>query len=168
MNEHWISFGVVIFVQLVLFVLHAWNEKRLREVPRILFLGMLIGVPMGIPFDLLVGKILSFYDYELGFGLFFLTINGALSWGLMQANTLLMERDRFFHFYVWTIIVGLVYEVTNYFFRVWNWDFASVPIEVFSVHLFGYIGVATMMALVWHFVLGHRFVFITKARTLLR
>lgn len=168
MNEHWISFGVVIFVQLVLFVLHAWNEKRLRELPRILLLSILIGIPFGIVFDLLIGKVLSFYDYELGFGLYFLTINGALSYGLMQANTLLMERDKFLHFYIWTILVGFVYEVTNYFFRVWNWDFASTPFEILVVHLIGYIGLGTMMALVWHYILGHRFTFITKTLSSLR
>lgn len=160
MPEAWFNFSTVILVQFLLFIVHAWYEKRLREVPRILGLSIAIGVPFGIVFDLIVGKFFSLYDYELGFGLFFLTVNGALSYGLMQANALLMERVRFFHFYVWTIVVGLVYEVTNHFFRVWTWDFSSVWLETLVVHAFGYIGLATLMALTWHYVIGHKFAWI--------
>ncbi len=160
MPELWLNFFVVILVQFLLFIVHSWYEKRLREVPRILGLSIAIGIPFGIIFDLVVGKYLSFYNYELGFGLAFLAVNGALSYGLMQANALLMDTDRFIHFYVWTILVGFVYEVTNHFFRVWTWDFGSPVVELFIVHAFGYIGLATLMALTWHFVLGHRFAFI--------
>jgi hypothetical protein len=162
MSEHWINFSIVILVQFVLFIVHAWYEKRLREVPRILGLSIAIGIPFGVVFDLVVGKFLSFYDYKLGFGLFFLTINGAFSFGLMQANTLLMEKVSFLHFYLWTIFVGLVYEITNHLHRVWTWDFGTQFIELFVVHAFGYIGLALLMALTWHTSTRHRFAFISN------
>jgi hypothetical protein len=160
MSELWFSFAIVILVQFILFIVHAGYEKRLREVPRVLGLGIVIGIPFGILFDLIVGKFLGLYYYELGFGLPFLAINGALSYGIMQANTLLMEHVRFRHFYIWTIIVGLVYEITNHFFRVWTWDFSTAPIETLVVHVFGYIGLAICMALTWHGITRHKFTFI--------
>lgn len=163
MTEAWISFSVVIMVQFFLFIVHAWYEKRLKDVPRILGLSVLIGIVFGIPFDLVVGKFVGVYSYALGFGLFFLTINGALSYGLMQANTLLMQRVRLPHFYVWTIFVGMVYEITNHFFRVWTWEFGTPRVQFVIVHAVGYIGLALLMAIVWHIFLKHRFVFIDSA-----
>jgi hypothetical protein len=163
MSDPWSSFIVVISVQFLLFLLHAYYEKRLADVPRILGWSILIGVVFGIAFDLAIGKFLGLYFYELGFGLTFLTLNGAFSYGLMQANTLLMERAGVFHFYIWTLIVGIVYEITNSFFRVWTWDFSTPFLEVVAVHLVGYIGLAVCMALIWHAFLGHKFVFIDMA-----
>lgn len=160
MSEMWFDFGVVILTQLILFVVHAYYEKRLKDVPRILITGVLIGIPFGIVFDIIVGELFGLYSYELGSGIFFLTINGALSYGLMQANALLMQRARLLHFYTWTIAVGIVYEVSNYYFRVWTWDFGSFWFETIIVHAFGYIGLAVLMALVWHSILGHKFTFI--------
>lgn len=160
MPEMWFNFGAVILTQFILFVVHAYYEKRLRDVPRILGISMLIGIPFGILFDIVVGEFFGLYSYELGPGIFFLAINGALSYGLMQANALLMQRVRLLHFYTWTIVVGIVYEVSNHYFRVWTWDFGSFWTETIIVHAFGYIGLAVLMALVWHFILGHRFTFI--------
>jgi len=160
MSEMWFNFGVVILTQFLLFIVHAYYEKRLKDVPKILLISMLIGIPFGILFDIVVGEFLGLYSYELGSGIFFLAINGALSYGLMQANALLMQRAHMLHFYVWTIIVGVVYEITNHFFRVWTWEFGSVWFETFIVHSFGYTGLAVLMALVWHFILGHTFTFI--------
>lgn len=160
MSEAWLNFAVVIFVQLLLFVVHAHYEKRLSHVLRILGWGVLIGIVFGILFDLVVGKFFGLYTYQLGFGPLFLIVNGALSYGFMQANTLLMQRARLPHFYIWTIIVGAVYEITNYYFRVWTWEFATPRVEFLIVHSVGYVGLAILMAGVWHVFLKHRFVFI--------
>lgn len=162
MSEDWVSFTVVILVQFILFLVHAWYEKRLSDVPRILGTSIAIGIPFGIIFDLVVGKYVGIYSYELGFGLVFLAINGALSYGLMQANALLMEKAHFRHFYLWTILVGFVYEIINYYFRVWNWEFSTPLFELLVVHGLGYIGLATLMALTWHFLLGRKFAFIER------
>ncbi len=163
MNDAWFSFAVVILVQFVLFIIHAYFEKRISQVLNILAWGILIGAVFGVLFDGVVGKLMGLYRYELGFDVTFLLINGAFSYGLMQANTLLMQRVSFFHFYVWTIIVGIIYEVTNHFFRVWTWDFSTPYVEFIVVHAVGYIGLATLMAIIWHMLLRHRFVFIDRA-----
>jgi hypothetical protein len=106
MSEAWFDFSIVILVQLLLFVAHAQYEKRIAEAPRILAMGVLIGIVFGILFDLLVGKVFGLYSYTLGFGLGFLTINGALSYGFMQANALLMQRARLFHFIYGPLSLG--------------------------------------------------------------
>lgn len=125
---------------------------------------MLIGIVFGITFDLIVGKFFGIYSYFLGFGFPFIIINGALSFGLMQANTLLMQKTRFIHFYIWTLIVVAVYEITNYYFPVWAWEFASPRVELLIVHGVGYIGLAVLMALLWHILLKHKFTFIDAFR----
>jgi hypothetical protein len=160
MSEAWQNFAIVVVMQFILFLLHAWYEKRLSDVPRILFLSVMVGILFGIVFDLIVGKFLSFFEYELGFTLLFLILNGALSYGFMQANTLLMDRVSFVHFYAWSVFIGVVYEITNYLHPVWAWDFGSPVVELFVVHAFVYIGLATLMALTWHFVIRHKFAFV--------
>jgi hypothetical protein len=163
MNEYWINFTAVIIIQFLLFLAHAWYEGRLREVPRILAISIAIGVPFGIAFDLVVGKVLSVYDYHLGFGLLFLTINGALSFGLMQANTLLVKQASFLHFYIWTIYIGLAYEIANVLFPVWIWgSFAPLPLRLFIVHVLGYTALALLIGLAWHITTKHKFVIITN------
>lgn len=164
MSGEWFNFGVVISVQLLLFIIHAYYEKMLPRVPKMLAWGVLIGIVFGTSFDLVVGNFFGIYSYFLGFNFPFLLINGALSYGLMQANTLLMQRARFLHFYIWTLIVGAVYEITNYYFPVWTWEFASPRAELLIVHGVGYIGLAVLMALLWHIFLKHKFTFIDAFR----
>ena len=160
MNEHWFNFFVVILTQLVIFLIHARAEGRLREAPRILMLGVTIGIPFGFLFDLIVGKTIGFFSYSLGFASLFLIVNGALSYGFMQANVLLMDKRGLIHFYVWSVIVGALYELVNLRFPVWHWEFASSTVAIPFVIISGYFGLALLMALVWH-LLGHRFSFIT-------
>ena len=164
MLEMWLNFGAVILTQFLLFIVHAYYEKRISDIPHILCWSIIIGIPFGILFDIVVGEFFGLYSYQLGSGAFFLTINGALSYGLMQANEFLMQRARMVHFYIWALIVGVVYEMSNHYFRVWTWEFGSFWFETFIVHTFGYIGLAIFMAFVWHFILGHKFTFIENAR----
>ena len=156
----WLDFTVVILVQLVLFIIHAWYEKRLSDVPKILAWGMGIGLLFGIVFDLVIGKYVGLYSYVLGFNITFLIPNGILSYGFMQANVLLMQKVPLPHFYIWTVLVALVYEITNYYFVVWTWEFATPKVELLIVHSLLYIGIALLMAGIWHFVIGYRFNFI--------
>lgn len=159
----WFDFTVVILVQLVVFIIHAWYEKRLKEVPKILGLGMVIGIVFGIMFDLIIGKYVGLYSYVLGFNATFLIPNGILSYGFMQANVLLMQRVQLVHFYIWTVIVAVVYEITNYYFQVWTWEFSSTKVELLIVHSVLYVGLALLMAGIWHFLFNYKFNFIDKA-----
>ncbi len=162
MSQLWINFIVVISIQLIMLVIHAWREKKLKQLPKILLLGCGIGVVFGIGFDLFVGHFLGLYSYLLGFTFPFLFWNGLLSYGFMQANVLLMQTAKIWHFYIWSVIVGLAYEITNYFYPVWSWEFSSGLLEYLIVVFVLYAGLSLLMALIWHVVLGHKFSFIRK------
>lgn len=161
MSEAWLNFSIVIFIQFLLFVIHAYYEKKLSDVPRILGKGVLSGIVLGLLFDLIFGKFFSLFSYTLGFGVLFITFNAALFYGLFVANILLMQQVRLQHFYIWTMVVGAVTEITNLFVSLWSWEFASLPlIEYLIVLSAGYFGVAILIATVWHIFLGNRFLFI--------
>ena len=157
MSEYWINFVVVISVQCLLFVVHAHYEKKIQHVPRILLYSATIGMCFGVAFDLLIGKYIGIFSYMLGFSYSFLIVNGALSYGLMLANTLLMKDAHPFHFYLWSVCVGSVYEITNFFFPVWSWEFGTPEFEYFVVIALAYCGLAYLMALTAHFCMGTNF-----------
>lgn len=161
MQEVWINFAIALFVQLLLFIAHALYEKKLSDAARILGQGILGGIVLGLLFDLVLGKFSGFFSYALGFGLFFLILNAALFYGLFVANTLLMQQARVLHFYIWSMVVAAVSEITNLFVPLWTWKFASVPpIEYVIVLSAGYFGVAILVAAVWHVFFRRRFFFI--------
>ena len=165
MTEPWLNFAVVIFAQLLFFIAHAYYAKKLSDMPRILGLGVCIGVVMGLLYDLVLGKFLGLASYTLGFGAFFLIVNGALSYGLFAASTLLMQHARLRYFFPWIIVLIAVYEITNHFFRVWTWEFTHLlvylpPIEFLLILLVGYFGGAMFVAVLSYAFLGCRFFFI--------
>jgi len=160
MSEAWLHFAIVFFVLLLLFIIHAYYEKKLSDTPRILGQGILSGIVFGLLFDLVLGKFFGLWSYTLGFGAFFLTLNAALLYGLFAANILLMQQVRLLHFYIWMMIVAAVFEITNLFFHVWTWEFILPPIQFLIVLSAGYFGGAILVATVWHVFLGHRFFFI--------
>jgi len=160
MFEAWLHFAIVTSVQLLLFIIHAYYEKRLSDAPRILGRGVLIGVVIGLFFDLVLGKFLELFSYTLGFGVLFITLNLVFSYGLFSANTLLMQRARLLHLYLWTIIVMVVYEITNLFFPMWTWKLALPDIAFLAVLSVGYFGGAILVAIISHVFLRDRFLFI--------
>lgn len=160
MSEAWLNFAIVIFTQLFLFVVCAHYTKKFSDIPRILGWGALIGIVVGIPFDLLVGKFFGLHSFTLGFGIFFLSINTTLSYGLFVANILLLQHVRFLNFILWNIVVVAVYEIINSFFPVWTWGFALPPIEFAIILLVGYLVGAILVAIISHTLLGRRFLFI--------
>lgn len=160
MSGAWLDFAVVFFVQLLLFIAHAHYEKKLSCVPRILGRGVLSGIVLGPLLDLIFGKFLGLCSYTLGFGAFFLIFNGALLYGLFAANALLMQQARALHFFIWTIVVAAVFEITNLLFHVWSWTFPLISIEFFILFLIGNFGAAILVAGFWHVFLGDRFFFL--------
>ncbi|MDR3546996.1 MAG: hypothetical protein P4M11_01740 [Candidatus Pacebacteria bacterium] len=162
MSEAWLNFAIVILVQFVLFIIHALCEKRFADITHILGKGILSGIVLGLLFDLILGKSFSLFSYVLGFNALFLMLNATLFYGLFVANALLMQQARLLHFYLWTMVVGAVTEITNFFLHLWTWKFESLPfLEYLIVLSAGYFGVAILMATVWH-VFGHRFQFISN------
>ena len=161
MQEAWLNFIIVFFVQLLLFITHAWYEKKLSEIPHILGRGFLIGIVLGLLFELGLGKFLGFWSNTLGFGIFFLTLNTALLYGLFAANTLLMQQTRLIHFYIWTMIVAGVSEITNIFFHMFTWEFSYLPpIEYLIILSAGYFGGAIFVAIISHVFFGRHFFFL--------
>ncbi len=161
MVEAWANFVIVVSAQFVLFIAHAYFAKKHSEVPRLLLWGPLIGLVMGLSYDLVLGKLLGLSSYALGFGLPFLTINALFSYGLFAANTLLLQKIRLLQFYIWTVFVMTVYEIASHFFPVWTWEFGSEfslpPILFIAVLSFGYFTGALLIATIAHFLLGKRF-----------
>lgn len=167
MLESWLNFAIVVFAQLVLFVAHAYYVNRLTDIPRLLGLGVLIGLVMGLLYDLFLGKFLGLASYELGFGAIFLVINGALSYGIFAANVLLLQHARLRDFFLLTVVVVVVYEVTNNFLRVWTWRLEhllafSSSVEFIIVLLIGYFTGAIFVAAVAHKFFQYRFSFINN------
>jgi len=160
MLEAWLNFTVVIFVQALLFIICAYYTKKLPDIPGVLWRGIPVGIALGLLFDCIVGRLFGLHSYTLGFGVFFLVLNAAFSYGLFVANILLLRRVTLFHFYIWIIVIVAVYETTNYFSRVWTWEFALTHIEFLIVLLVGYLVGAVLVATISHIFLGHRFFFI--------
>ena len=166
MPEAWLHFTVIVSVQMLLLIVHAYSAGRLADVPRLFGWGALIGVAVGVPFDLVVGQFFEIHSYALGFSLYFLVINAALSYGLFVANTLLLQHVRLPYFCLWTVIMMAVYEITNHFFRVWTWEFGLPRFEFLMVLLIGYFAGAILAAIISQVFLGYRFSFLVPTSRL--
>ncbi len=119
-----------------------------------------ISIVFGFLFDHIVGQYIGVFSYKLGFGPFFLFFNGALSYGFMFANVMIMRDARFFHFYFWTIFIGIVYEITNFYLPVWNWEYGNSYFEYGTMIFAGYSGISFLMAYVIHVFLKTHFHFV--------
>lgn len=141
-----LNFLAVITVQYLLFVGHALWVGKADQILRYTALGMAAGVLFGTLFDLVVGQYLGIFDYRIGYVWWFLAISGVFSYGVMMAHVFLLQKYRWFTVYVWAVVVGLVYEVANYLFPVWEWTFAASPVmESAVVVVVAYFGLAWLM-----------------------
>lgn len=147
MFESLIHFFLVITVQFIFFVAHAFMVGESRNILLYLRRGLLIGIPFGVMFDLIFGKVFGFWDYTFGYTWWFLTINSLFSYGLMIANILLLRHHSMAHMYLWSILLALTYEITNYFLPVWEWTFydKNPSLEYVFVILVAYTGLTTLM-----------------------
>jgi hypothetical protein len=144
--EHLVHFTLVILVQFIFFAVHAYKVGEGQMLFHYLKRGMLLGLPFGIVFDLLIGHTFGMYDYALGYTWWFLTINGLFSWGFMIANIFLLQHHSIWHMYRWSVALAIVYEIANYFLPVWEWTFYSnTPIEYGVVILAAYAGLTAAL-----------------------
>lgn len=160
MSGLWLNFVVLIFVQLCVFLIHAWYEKKLADVPRVLWRGALSGLVFGLPSDLIGGQYFGLATYLLGFGPLFLIPLAILGWGLGAANVLLMQKAGLLHFCLWMMVVIMVSEVVNRFFPLWTFPFANASIEYVIIALLSPLVWGMAVALAWHMLFGYRFVFV--------
>ncbi len=139
------NFFIVISVQLLFFLIHYIAVERKHNLLSILLKGIVIGVPFGILFDLLIGNYAGIFKYHLGFEVWFLIINGLLSYGVMVANVFLLHNHSLKHALAWSVALACTYELTNYFFPVWEWTFSSTILEYVLVIFFAYFGLTLMI-----------------------
>jgi hypothetical protein len=147
-TEHLANFAVVILVQFVFFVAHAYAVGEREAVVQFLKRGLMLGLFFGITFDLIVGHTFGMYDYAAGYTWWFLIINGLFSWGFMVANIFLLQHHSIWHMYRWSVGLAVVYEIANFYFPVWEWTFfPDTTIEYALVILGAYAGLtAALMA----------------------
>lgn len=145
MSGGWINFALFLVVQFLIFVAFAFYEKKLSNVEWLLVKGFLIGIPLGLGFDLILGKSLGLSSYTLGFGAPFLLLNAAFSYGIFAATILLLHQQRPLYFYISILFITALYEITNLFLHIWKWQF-PVPIFLFPIVLsIGYIAGAILV-----------------------
>ncbi|MEX0917175.1 MAG: hypothetical protein WDZ90_01485 [Candidatus Paceibacterota bacterium] len=160
MLEPWLNFVVVIFIQLLLLIVYACYKKKLSDVPRILGLGIVIGMGVGLLSDLVLGKFFGLWSYALGFSSLPLMLTAVFVYGLFSASILLMQHARLLHFFVLTMIMMVVYETTNYFFRVWSYELTLPFLGLLAFLIVGYFTTAVFVAVTGHVFFKHRFFYI--------
>jgi hypothetical protein len=122
----WGNFVVVVCAQFLVFLLLAYKKRAAQKItPRLVVINSAVGLVFGIALDLFAGKYLGNFSYALHFDPVFLIINGLLSYGLWILTLQLLRQNTFLSFYAWTVSVGFVYEVANYFYPVWSWTFGG-------------------------------------------
>ena len=156
MSGAWIDFGMLLLMQFILFVAIAFYEKKLSNIWQVLGRGILIGIPFGLTFDLVLGKLLGLSTYGLGFNISFLLVNAAFSYGIFAATILLLRQERALYFCLATLFITALYEIMNIFLRVWQWQF-PVPTVLYPVilatgYLIGAMLVMRIDRLLWMYV----------------
>ena len=120
-------------------------------------LGIVLGTAIGLLYDNLLGKYFGLFYYTLGFGTAFLLLNAALSYGLFVASSLLLKEVSTVHFIVWLSSLVGVYEITNYFFPVWSYNFSLPLIPFFILCLAGYSSGALLASVISKFIFKQHF-----------
>lgn len=152
------NFLVVVVSQFIFLLIHARTAGASEEIPKLLMKGLIFGLVFGVVFDLIVGKWAGVFEYEIGFIWWFLIINGLFSYGLMMANVLLLHKHSLLHLIGWSMMVGTVYEIANYFFPVWSWTFMqNSALEYMLVILFAYTGLTLTMMIVMQIIYTNHF-----------
>ena len=160
MQEIWLNFAIVFLAQLGFFVVHVLYRKRSNEILHILLQSIFAGVVIGLLSDFLWGKLVGFWSYAPGYETLALILIGVLIYGLFVANILLLQHTNLLNFFVGTMLVMLIYEVTNNFFPVWTYTLTSSFASFLSFLIMGYFATAIFVAVAWHTFFGFRFHFI--------
>lgn len=227
--DPWLNFAAIVFFQIIVLLAMGSRHRLKRDyVIRVFFISMLLGVPTGILFDLLIGRGAGIFSYFLEQNLVFLILNGMLSYGSAVATAAtfpaeirrhgrrLSRRDMRMMFagailigtaslglrlsnpigemfcagiivivgseivallagwfgpiarisigdirpfcicWIYSVLIGAVYEIANAVFPVWQWTAgASLPrwsVEFFVV-VFGYLVLFYPMILAWQLLL---------------
>lgn len=155
--EVWMNYAIFIAVQILIFITHAVYENRLKDTPRLLGLGVLIGIGVGLFFDIIFGKFFGLFSYGLGFGYSSLILNAVVLYGLFVADILLLQNARLVYAVLWISMITVVYEGINLFFPVWTWELVLPQITHIVVILIIYFGGAITVAAIGQIMFKYRF-----------
>lgn len=122
--ELWLNFIIILFIQFLFFLFVYYKIKSKIQILSFIKL-LLLGIPFGFVFDLVVGKYFGIFNYYLGFNIIFIIINGLFSYGIALATIELLKKEKPVKLYLWILLLAGTYEITNYFFPVWLWKFTN-------------------------------------------
>lgn len=157
MTSNLLDFAVLVSLQLIIFSIYAYKVGEKDNIGKYLKQGMLLGLPFGVVFDLVIGKYFGLFTYVLGYDLWFLIINGIFSYGFMITNVILFRKYAPVRMYISTACLGLTYETMNHFWPVWEFTFATPLAELVSVVFVLYIGLAWLMMVALQLVFKNPF-----------
>lgn len=64
-----VQLQLYLLAQFLLFLIHAFYERKINQIPSILVQSIFGGLLLGLTFDLVFGKLFGGYSYAVGFGL---------------------------------------------------------------------------------------------------
>ncbi|MCA9365753.1 hypothetical protein KC723_02570 [Candidatus Kaiserbacteria bacterium] len=143
-----VNFWIFVLVQFTFFVLVAFHLNKADKIIKYLLLGLIIGLPFGVAFDLLIGEYVGVFSYYLGFTKDFVIINAVLSYGLLISTVALIKNLKIISLYLWSVLIACVYELINYLSPVWEWTFGGFLYELVVVIGAAYFGLMLLMILV--------------------
>lgn len=159
--ENIVYFVIVITIQFIAFFGFYFYTKTDTKALPLLMKSCLVGIPFGVVFDLVIGHYAGVYTYALGFSWPFLLINGMFSYGLMMATVWCWHQVSFFKFYLYSMVLGALYEIVNYFSPVWEWTLYPAAWQEYVLVIgVASTGLTLLMALSLRLVLRVRFAFI--------
>lgn len=162
----WISFGALISVEFLVFIIFAVLQRRTpKDIAVVLAQSLLLGLIFGVPFDLIIGSFAGLYSYVNGFTVPFLVANGIFSFGLWQATIVILRKKQLFSFSAHIAVTCAVYETVNIFFPVWQWKISDMLAVQMGVVLFGYTIIAIGGALVASLIFKTAFAFLPLQTT---
>lgn len=148
---YWQSFAVIIIAQ-IFFLFVILKMSRDKEIVSKIIPSALIGLVFGVCFDLIFGYYLNIFNYNIGFNILFLVLNGIFSYGVMVITVWLCLGNSFWKFYFQMMTLGIFYEVGNYVFPVWSWHFTdNFIINEIILILCAYFGLAFLISLLIKF-----------------
>lgn len=92
-QQPWLSFAVFVLVQLALLLVAAFlRGLSARALVRVVIPSLLLGLPFGFLFDVLIGNGAAIFRYALPPSSLFLALNGAFSYGSAVATAALFPQ----------------------------------------------------------------------------
>src|SRR5579862_1046374 len=87
LDPRWLDFAILVALQWgICFALAGLRHARVKQIVMIGAIGLLLGIPFGFAFDLLIGRNAGIFGYDLPASGAFIVLNGLLSYGAAVAT----------------------------------------------------------------------------------